>query len=88
MKCAVCEQEAPCYEVSSTCSNKIYPYCVACIRNGYEVYDELVKYGFTYDTFTPKFRSMVVTPTLQYYNKTVEQFNADVIRERGEKDEN
>ena len=88
MKCDVCGQENTCQAVKSTCSDRVFNYCINCLRQRYEVYDELVKYGFTYDTFSPKFRSMVVTPTLQYYNKTVEQFNADVIRERGEKDEN
>lgn len=76
--CCVCGQQSNCHSIKSTCSNNVLDYCVNCIRQGYENYDELVNYGFTFDTFNNKFREVVVIPTLRYYNKTKEQFNADV----------
>ncbi len=77
-ECVVCKQQASCIEVKSTCSNKILNYCTACLSNGYECYEELVQYGFTYECFNNTFIQKVVKPTLRYYNKTKEQFDNDV----------
>ena len=84
-KCCVCNQEAPCFQLKSTCSDNIMNYCAACISNGYENYTELINYGFPHDLFSRTFRNKVLIPSLRYYGKTVEQFNADVLK--GEKND-
>ena len=83
--CCVCGQQSNCYQIKSTCSNSVLDYCVNCIRQRYENYEELINYGFTFETFSSKFRDIVVIPTLRYYNKTVEQFNIDVEDRKGSK---
>ena len=83
--CCVCRQQSNCYQIKSTCSNNVLDYCVNCIRQGYENYEELINYGFEFETFSSKFRDIVVIPTLRYYNKTVEQFNTDVEDRKGSK---
>lgn len=84
--CCVCGQQANCYPIKSICSDNMLYFCVNCTRQGYENYDELVNYGFTFDTFSTKFREKIVIPTLRYYNKTKEQFNADVESRKENKD--
>ena len=84
-KCCVCGQQSSCYQVTSTCSTNVLDYCVKCIRQGYENYDELVNYGFPFELFNKQFQEKVVIPTLRYYNETVEQFNRDVEARKGSK---
>lgn len=77
-KCCVCKKEENCIAVKSTCSSKVLTYCQSCLTRGYEAYEELVACGLVYECLSPSMRERIVNPTLKYFNKTVEQFNAEV----------
>ena len=78
-KCCVCDKQTACTLIKSTCSSKMLPYCRSCLASGYESYDEMVSYGFLFDQFSPSMQHKVIAPTLLFLNKTIDQFNADVL---------
>ena len=82
-KCDVCENE---YEKITTLKNltkKERCYCDACLSAGVEVYSDLIEYGWIYDLFCDTYKKKVLFPTLQYNNKTVQQFNDEIRKNRG-----
>lgn len=85
-KCSVCGRDT--YLITSTCScNKnTYNYCATCYGAGYEPYDDLVNYGFTYDMFFKTYRDKILLPSLRYYGKTIQQFNLDVMSNKSKKE--
>ena len=76
--CCVCKQKADFVACSSTGAFTL-AYCKSCADKGLEPYDLLVSLGF-YEDFNDTYRENVVKPSLEYYGKTVEQFNADVLQ--------
>lgn len=81
-KCCVCGAESQTCNVKSTLSKNELDYCVTCLANKYESYDELVNFGWEYDVYPQHYRRLVVYPSLTYYNKNIKQFNEDVRRQK------
>ena len=80
MKCCVCNKDvANTSEYNSINGNKLL-YCVECWYSYRESYDELVNFGWEADYFAKTFKQKTLIPSLQFKNKTIEQFNADVKR--------
>ena len=79
-KCCICGSTDNLHKLKCTVNKEIYSYCINCLRQGIEKYDDLVAFGWKHYMYHEQFRKKVVFPTLRYYNKTVEEFNADVER--------
>lgn len=78
-KCDVCGKETNTTVCSSTCGAISFAYCDECLRNGIEPYDALVGMGLYYDDINNTYKQQILDPSLRFYNKTKEQFNADVM---------
>lgn len=79
--CDVCGKEVQhTYVCCSACGATSYRYCLNCLNNGIEPYGALVGMGLPYESIAWSFRNRVLDPSLKFHNKTVEQFNADVIK--------
>ena len=86
MKCAVCGRSgSDVAEYKSTLSNEKLLYCMDCLYSGREPYDDLVNFGWEYSWFNKTFQQKVILPTLAFNNKTIQQFNEDVIKKRDDK---
>jgi hypothetical protein len=78
MKCCVCDKTVGnISEYKSINGNKL-PYCMDCWYSYRESYDELVNFGWEADYFAKTFKQKTLIPSLQFKNKTIEQFNTDV----------
>lgn len=85
MTCAVCRRSgSDVAEYKSTISNKNIAYCMDCLYSGREPYIDLVSFGWEFDMFNKTYQQKVIMPTLVFNNKTVQQFNDDVIKKRDE----
>lgn len=84
-KCCVCGAESQTHKVKSTLSKNELDYCVTCLANKYESYDELVNFGWRYEMYSQHYKRLVVYPSLTYYNKNIKQFNDDVLGQKGVK---
>ena len=60
-------------------------YCFNCILSGFEPYKDLVDFGWEYGMFNNTFQQKIILPTLALNNKSVKEFNEDVIKKRDEK---
>lgn len=85
IKCDVCGNEYEKINVLKNLTQEERNYCDACLIAGVEVYEDLVGFGWPYDLFSDSYKRKIIFPTLQYNNKTVEQFNEEVRRKRDEK---
>lgn len=77
-KCDVCGKETNTTVCCSSCGAVSFAYCDECLRTNREPYDALVGMGLHYDTFCKTYKDKVLLPSLQFFGKTVEQFNADI----------
>ena len=87
MKCCVCNKESnDIREIKSTLNNDIKSYCSNCLFYGLEPYDDLVNFGWEYEMFNSQYKNKILNPTLSFNQKTIEQFNTDVKKNRDEQD--
>lgn len=86
LKCCICGKEQKDVENYPSVLNKdkINAYCFNCIVSGFEPYKDLVNFGWEYSMFNKTFQQKIIIPTLTLNNKTVQQFNEDVRKERNE----
>ena len=77
-KCDVCGKEAETVVCCSSCGAISFAYCQECLNSGREPYDALVGMGLYYDDMNKTYKQQVLLPSLKFFNKTVEEFNADV----------
>lgn len=77
-KCGVCGKEAETVVCCSSCGAISFAYCQECLNSGREPYDALVGMGLYYDDMNKTYKQQVLLPSLKFFNKTVEEFNADV----------
>lgn len=82
MMCDVCGKEytedITASTISSACGSGCYNYCSECYKSGREPYKALVGIGIYYHQFSLSFKRFVADPTLAFYKKSVDEFNADV----------
>lgn len=79
-KCAVCNKETKTTVCCSSCGGISFAYCDECLQAGREPYDALVGMGLYYEDIRETYRRIILLPSLKFYNKTVEEFNADVLK--------
>ena len=86
-KCSICGVENDTIqEVPSTLNkNKKKLYCFNCLAIGLESYDDLVSHCWDFDMFNKTYQQRIILPTLSFNNKTIQQFNEDVMNKRKEK---
>lgn len=85
MQCDVCGlSNDGVAEYKSTLSDKKVCYCRDCLFYGREPYEDLVFFGWEFNMFNKKYQQKIIMPTLAFNNKTVQQFNEDVIKKRYE----
>lgn len=78
-KCAVCGKDSDTNVCcSSSCVPITYCYCTDCLSKGLEPYSALVGMGLSWYDLNATYKQKIALPTLNYYNKTIEQFNKDV----------
>ena len=77
-KCDVCGQEAETVVACSSCGAVSFAYCQECLNGGREPYDALVGMGLPYDCLNKTYRERIILPSLKFFGKTIEEFNADV----------
>ena len=85
-KCCVCGQttnDLDTYISILTKEPKVY--CFNCILSGFEPYEDLVNFGWEYGMFNKTFQQKIVLPTLALNNKSIKEFNEDVIKKRDER---
>ena len=85
-KCSVCGRDTNLIISTCSCNKNTYNYCATCYGAGYEPYNDLVNYGFTYNMFSKTYRDKILFPSLQHYGKTIQQFNLDVTANRNKKE--
>ena len=76
--CAVCGKEAETFVVCSSCGGISFAYCGECLSNDLEPYDALVGMGLYFDDISDDYKQQTLLPSLQFYGKTPEEFDADV----------
>lgn len=80
-KCCVCGSST---KELTTCTCTLdtisKTYCTSCLMAGFEPYDDLVNFGWEFGRFTDSYKQKIIIPTLRLNNKTVDQFNADVMK--------
>lgn len=77
-KCDVCGKEAETFVACSSCGGISFAYCGECLHYGREPYDALVGMGLTSNCMNKTYRRQILIPSLNFYGKTIEEFNADV----------
>ena len=77
-KCDVCGQETEVFVACSSCGGVSFAYCSECLNAGREPYDALVGIGLISDCMNKTYRQQILLPSLKFYGKTIEEFNADV----------
>lgn len=77
-KCDVCGKEAETVVCCSSCGAVSYAYCQECLNAGREPYDALVGMGLIYGCINKSYRKQILLPSLRFFGKTIEEFNADV----------
>ena len=77
-KCDVCGKETNTNVFASTCGAISFAYCEECLSAGREPYDALVGMGIPYRYLSLQFREQILLPSLRFFGKTIEQFNADI----------
>lgn len=80
-KCDVCGKETETMVCCSSCGAVSFAYCRECLNAGREPYDALVGMGLYYADINKTYREQILMPSLQFYGKTVEQFDADVEKD-------
>jgi hypothetical protein len=79
-KCAVCNKETKTTVCCSSCGGISYAYCDECLQAGREPYDALVGMGLYYDDINKGYQEKILLPSLKFYKKTIDEFNADIKR--------
>lgn len=79
-KCDVCGKETETFVASSSCGGVSFAYCAECLGEGIEPYDALVGMGLIYDCISKSYREKILIPSLNFFGKTVEEFNTDVLK--------
>ena len=84
--CDVCGKEA--IGVAASVTGPVsYAYCKECLKEGRESYGSLVSMvsccGNDLNSIGEPYRKLVIK-NLEYYNKTIEEFNADVKKSNDE----
>lgn len=78
-QCNVCGKESDSnVYCSSSCGASTYCYCTDCLSKGLEPYSALVGMGLFWYELNNTYKQEIALPTLNYFNKTIEQFNKDV----------
>lgn len=77
-KCDVCGKETEVFVASSSCGGMSYAYCQECLNSGREPYDALIGMGLTSDCINNVYKQRILLPSLKFYGKTLEEFDADV----------
>ncbi len=77
-KCDVCGKEAETFVACSSCGAVSFAYCQECLNQGREPYDALVGMGLTSDIINKTYKQQILLPSLEFYGKTLEEFDADV----------
>ena len=77
-KCDVCGKEAETVVCCSSCGAISFAYCQECLNSGREPYDALVGMGLTSDMINKSYKQQILLPSLQFFGKTIEEFDADV----------
>jgi hypothetical protein len=83
LKCDCCGK--PAIEVAgSTMGAVSFAYCKECIKNGIEPYWAIISYIFcgckTFDDMNDTYKE-IVRKNLDFYGKTIEEFNQDLKKE-------
>jgi hypothetical protein len=78
MKCDVCGKETKTTVCCSACGAISFAYCDECLHTGREPYSALIGMGLYSRDINETFKHHTLLPSLQFYNKTIEQFDADV----------
>ena len=77
-KCAVCGNEVPTMPVPCSCDQEVLDYCLNCLTAGVEPYEKLVGMKLLSSNLNKTYKNRILYPSLQYWQKTVEQFDEDV----------
>ena len=77
-KCDVCGKEAETFVASSSCGATSFAYCHECLSAGREPYNALVGMGLTSDCINKTYKQRILLPSLNFFGKTLEEFDADV----------
>ena len=77
-KCAVCNKDTNTTVCCSSCGGISFAYCDECLQAGREPYDALVGMGLYYDEINKGYQEKILLPSLKFYKKTIDEFNADV----------
>ena len=77
-KCAVCGKETEVFVACSSCGAISFAYCGECLNYGREPYDALVGMDLISACMNKTYKERVLIPSLQFYGKTIEEFDADV----------
>jgi hypothetical protein len=86
-KCDVCGKEAETQVVCSTCGAISFAYCPECLNQGREPYDALVGMGIFSNDMNKNYKTQILLPSLAFYGKTIEEFDADVQKMDDDYDE-
>lgn len=79
-KCDVCGKESEIFVACSSCGAISFAYCAECLNNGLEPYSALVGMGLTSDMINKSYKEQILMPSLRFHGKTIEEFDADVIK--------
>lgn len=77
-KCDVCGKETETFVACSSCGAMSFAYCTECLNAGREPYDTLVGMGLNSDMINKTYKEQILLPSLNFYGKTIQEFNADV----------
>lgn len=77
-KCDVCGKETETFVACSSCGGTSYAYCGECLNAGREPYGALVGMGLTSDIINKTYKQQILMPSLRFFGKTIEEFDADV----------
>ena len=77
-KCNVCGKEAETVVCCSSCGAISFAYCPECLNAGREPYDALVGMGLTSDMINKSYKNEILLPSLKFFGKTLQEFDADV----------
>lgn len=79
-ECDVCGRETETVVCCSSCGAISFAYCAECLNGGREPYDALVGMGLTSDMINKPYKEQILLPSLRFHGKTIEEFDADVIK--------
>ena len=77
-KCNVCGKEAETVVCCSSCGAISFAYCPECLNAGREPYDAIVGMGLTSDMINKSYKNEILLPSLKFFGKTLQEFDADV----------